>query len=174
MGKKFVEDSRIVDLYVQGYTIRQVADAITMSREYVSKVLHRNDVKIRGRTVLTEQITKDILSEMYVQKRMSIREIAAELHVSYRAVLVRMERFGIKRRSLSEANRGGPNRRRYHILTVEKVREARRLKASGMSWSELEMQYIGIVPTTLKRAVRGISWAHVPFECSESVAEAAE
>jgi transposase-like protein len=166
---------RVIDLYAQGYTMKQVGEMVGKHRDWVSRLLHRNNVQVRkrnGASNLDGVRLVGLYDEGY-----SAREVGDLLGVATRTVLDYMERHGIPRRTLSEANRGGFNRCKHHVFTVEKVCEARLARLHGATWSDLEKRYPWATPTTIKRAVRGISWAHVPMPsvCSnESVADAAE
>ena len=54
------------------------------------------------------KISEDVLQKMYINKNMTVAEVAKELKISYSVTLYHMRKYNIARRSISDALKGKP------------------------------------------------------------------
>jgi group I intron endonuclease len=70
----------------------------------------------------TYNINKEILENLYINQKLPLKEVAEKLGASIVTIWKRMKKFGIKSRSISEANKG----RRLSEKTKRKMSEVKR------------------------------------------------
>lgn len=93
-------------LYVdEGLSIRQIAAQLGVSAALVKKDLHRLRIQMRPcglqKHVALDQRSADNYRALYVDQRLSEREIARRLGVSSDVVCKDMRRFGVSARNIS-------------------------------------------------------------------------
>jgi len=82
-------------------TSRELADIFGVSKRTVLNVLKRNDCKIRSKNHnlpdRTSKITKELMEDLYLDKRMKIKDIAELLNVDVRTINRAKNKYNLKR-----------------------------------------------------------------------------
>lgn len=100
--KRFDDDKveKIIKLYKEGASARKIADVMSCGHHAILKVLKDNNIERRSKTSKlpnrTSVLTKDVMVELYVNKKMSVKEMSIKTGVSERGVRKALERHKLR------------------------------------------------------------------------------
>jgi hypothetical protein len=112
MSKLQVAHSDVIHLYEEGKTIRQIAATLHISYGSVRNIMLKHNAPFRHRR---QAPSDEILRPLYIDQRLSANEIAEQL--GYPAVTIwgALKRYGIERRSKSEATKLSVGKGRFQL-----------------------------------------------------------
>ena len=87
--------NRIISLYSQGKSIRQLAKELHRSEDTIGKILKINNIKIRQ---YQKNVDKDLLIKKYCQEKKTTYKVAEEIGISQSTVRYWLITCGIKKR----------------------------------------------------------------------------
>lgn len=114
--------NRIVHLYtVQEQTLKEIAAGYPFSERVVKRVLREEGVQLRKPTLRPEKRRKhhrvweqaDMIVALYLDKKKSPRQIAAQFGCSTQPILDILKAKGVEMRSLKESRRYRPDKYGY-------------------------------------------------------------
>jgi DNA-binding CsgD family transcriptional regulator len=97
MRKIEINDEVLIDLYASGKSSIAIANQLGISKPTVLKKLKDNGIKIRSYGSFDE-ITKEVLIELYVNDRLSQKEIAEKFGCGKTLIYKRLKKYGIETR----------------------------------------------------------------------------
>lgn len=103
--KPIIEDSeiyKIKDMYLnKNMSLREIGEIYNVCHQSISKLLEKHGVTRRKRSCnlpdKTSIITKDIMIECYVNRKMRIKDIASEYNVDVKTINRAKRRYNLKR-----------------------------------------------------------------------------
>jgi len=103
-----ISKEELDDLYInQKMSSREIAKKLEISHRTVLDRMEKFGIKRRTRNEVKKlSIDKKMLEDLYVNQRLSLREVAKKLGVSTRTILRRMKEFDIEIRTISESQKG--------------------------------------------------------------------
>ena len=94
------EEITMVDKYKMGYSTRKIAEEFGISKLRVSNILKKNKCELRAKNYKlpdrTSKITKELLIELFLKEKKSIKDIAIILNVSDTTIRRRISKFGLR------------------------------------------------------------------------------
>lgn len=88
-------------LYEQGKSTRLIANKFNITYTSILNILHKNGVEMRDKTCnlpdRTSVLTKEVMQECYIIKRMRMKDIASLYNVDVSAVNRAKRKYGMKR-----------------------------------------------------------------------------
>lgn len=102
------ELKRMIELYKGGLSMEETGEAFGISKQRVEQILKKEGVKTRGNTNTEKYaaskksrrkiLPKDLLIDLYVDKKLPVKEIALKLGVSEGSLYRNLSEYGIPRR----------------------------------------------------------------------------
>ena len=95
------QEIEVIQKYKDGMTSRELADAYNVSKRCVLDTLKRNGCQARYKANKlpdrTSKITKELMEDLYLNKRMKMKDIAQLLNVDVRTVNRAKNRYSLER-----------------------------------------------------------------------------
>jgi group I intron endonuclease len=89
----------IIQLYVNGASFREIEEKYRVDRRRISKQLKEMGIQIRKRNYnlpdRTSDVTKDIMIDLYINKKMKLKDIAVLLNVHVKTISRAKKRFNL-------------------------------------------------------------------------------
>jgi len=110
IGRRKIKDRNIViELYKKGLGSTRIARKLGVNPKTIKDILNREGIKLRSWSEAQRlrwkdsPLTKEILEDLYVKKELPATQIAKKFNVTPQTVYHKLKRYGIQRRSVSEA-----------------------------------------------------------------------
>ena len=96
------QEEEVISKYKMGYSSRKIALEYKVSYKTILDTLDRNNVERRKRNCnlpdKTSKVTKEIMEDLYMDKRLLIKEIASLLNVDVWTINYAKRRYGMSRK----------------------------------------------------------------------------
>lgn len=125
-----LDDEVIKRMYLEEcYTCRYIAGKFKVSTSCINYRLHSMGIYGKYlnrkfvRTLLRVEIPKDVLKDLYFDKKLTMQEIGRRFNCSRSAVARRMKEYGLKPRTKLEASNRGSNHHNYNKPMSKKSKD---------------------------------------------------
>lgn len=162
------------ELYVrQALSVRQLAKRFGFSAKFIRDELARVGVERRppGRHkwAAVEARTEQAYKALYIEKGMSVREVARELGVCPDVVVKDMERFGLDRRPVSPTTDELARREALGLLEDPGAPVVYEIGCSGERRDALDVRFFENIDTDTKAYALGLIWTDGTIDLKRGV-----
>ena len=152
MERLDIDTELVVDMYVnQGISLRKIGKIFEIRPDTISNLLKEKNITIKSATqasreIQEKQVDIEKMFDMYVNQRISSREIGEKLNVSLSTVCNKLKELGVKMRTSTEAQ---------HARTIELdiVKLEDMYVNQKMSCPEIG-KIMGVTPVTIRKKLK--------------------